>query len=399
MHTTPKDLLFFSFADADKVWVDRLRRQLAPFEAPGTLRTWGRDQTPPGAEIGPETTRARARARAAVLLISADSLADPALSIERRLLVAAADRGELTLHLLLVRHCLYDVIPELSGRALLSRQPLTEMDDAQADRHLASLVRAVTGLGRVPDATPAAKHKAVVLTALPVEYGAVRAHLGDLRELVLSQGSIYEVGGFQGAKSWEVAIKEIGAGNHNAAFEAQLAIQNFSPTVAFFIGVAGGRRDVRIGDVVAATKVYGYEAGKEQGGFKPRPNVGESSFALVERARAEARKNDWRQRIAPSPQQAPQALLGAIAAGERVIAGQDEATALFLRENYGDALAVEMEGRGFLAAAHANASVAALVVRGISDLLDGKQKADEGGGQALAARHAAAFGFQILACL
>lgn len=242
--------------------------------------------------------------------------------------------------------------------------------------------------------------RVVIITALPVEFNAVSTYLTEQQEETHPMGTVYKRGVFIGSKqSWEVLVVETGAGNIEAGVEAERAINYFQPIAIFFVGIAGGIKDVQIGDVVAATKVYGYESGAARKKFEPRPDVGESSYLLVQRARAEVRNNDWLKRIGYIlTEGTPRVFVGPIAAGEKVLKSTASTFYSFIRSNYGDALAVEMEGRGVLDAARANA-VHALIVRGISDLLDKKEEADAAGSQEIAAKHASAFAFEILAKL
>lgn len=248
-----------------------------------------------------------------------------------------------------------------------------------------------------------AQRLAVIITALPLEQKAVVAHLRNCTEEPPVHGSIYRRGIFdERSDPWDVIVAEIGAGNVGAAAEAVRVITHYSPQVALLVGVAGAIKDLKHGDVVASTKVYGYESGKdEEDGFKTRPAVQLITYRLEQRARFEAGEEAWRQRIkGPSALGVvPDARVAPIAAGEKVVASNRSQTYMFLRQHYGDAVAVEMEGHGFLLGVHMSEPTQGIVIRGISDLVNDKDEENDDKWQSIAASHAAAFAFQVLAKL
>lgn len=243
---------------------------------------------------------------------------------------------------------------------------------------------------------------AVIVVALDAEYKAVRSHLKDLIEEHHPKGNVYGRGVFASdTGNWVIRIVQTRKGDVKAAVQTERAISflNLRPNVVIFLGVAGGIKDVRLGDVVVAEKVYAYEAGKDGSSFQPRPEIGVPAFRLIEQAQAEAKKDDWVRRIKSTAGSAPHVFIGPIAAGEKVIGSKLSTTYKFVRKNYGDSLAVDTEDYGFLQAAHANPDVDALVIRGISDLISKKRLTDELGWQEKAARNASAFAFEVLAKL
>src|SRR5260370_10626704 len=210
----------------------------------------------------------------------------------------------------------------------------------------------------------------IILTALPEEFRAVVAHLQGMQEVVHPEtGTIYQQGNFPGKQgTWHVAVAQIGMGGLSAASETERASNRLHQRGMLFVGIAGGLKDVRHGDVVVATKVYAYESGKAEAQFKPRPELWHASYALKERAKAEANNDEWLARLnGQRPDPAPRILLGPLAAGEKVLSDKQSSVYGFLRTAYGDALAVEMEGHGFLQAVPANQHIHALGIRGISD--------------------------------
>ena len=115
--------------------------------------------------------------------------------------------------------------------------------------------------------------KVLILTPLPLEYDAVVRHLTGERTSVVQGAAAYEMGTFIGKHhTYVVAVREPGMKNVDMALATEKAIQYFQPDIVLLVGIAGGVKDVEIGDVVVASSAFNYESGKETGeGFLARP--------------------------------------------------------------------------------------------------------------------------------
>ncbi|WP_432134168.1 5'-methylthioadenosine/S-adenosylhomocysteine nucleosidase [Streptomyces sp. bgisy154] len=234
---------------------------------------------------------------------------------------------------------------------------------------------------------PETKPTVVVLTALALEYAAVRAHITDREERILPGRIPVEIGRLADSP-WRVALAELGEGALNAASLTTQILTGLDAEAVLFVGIAGSlKKDIGIGDVVLGTKVYGIHGGKwANGRFLSRPEAWHASLPLVQAARSAVRDmEDVRPHFKP------------IAAGDVVLADARAEIAAHLHEHYNDAAAIEMEGSGAAHAAHVNGQLDALVVRGISDRADArKSRGDAAGHQERAAEQAAEVAMAVL---
>jgi hypothetical protein len=110
-----RDQVFVSYSHRDAAWLERLQVYLSPFERRGQVRRWDDTLIAPGRMWEQEILDALARAKVAVLLVSADFLASDFIArVELpRLLGAAEDEGVAIIPLVLDA-CNFERIPELA---------------------------------------------------------------------------------------------------------------------------------------------------------------------------------------------------------------------------------------------------------------------------------------------
>jgi adenosylhomocysteine nucleosidase len=240
----------------------------------------------------------------------------------------------------------------------------------------------------------------VVLVALEVERQEVRKRLHHLRTEQHPAGTHFDVGllGDGSRSSTQVALALTDRGNSAAGVITERAISRYHPAAVLFVGVAGGLRDwLRLGDVVVATKVYGYQQGRsEDAGFRAYPQAWPIAHEIDQVARHLAMDGPW----ASDPDHQPRVHFEPVAAGEAVVNGRFVPEATRLHQHYADAVAVEMESAGVAHAGHVNRSVPTATIRGISDLAGGqKDLTDAEGWQPVAAANAAVFALALAARL
>ncbi|WNG56516.1 5'-methylthioadenosine/S-adenosylhomocysteine nucleosidase [Archangium gephyra] len=285
--------------------------------------------------------------------------------------------------------------PSFSAGEPLQRQVRHLVEQAEQEGWIEELVDAAR---RARPGNPLLKAirtlRAVILTVLAAESQAVRAHLTELREGAHPEGTIYERGRFfSQEQTWDVIIAEV---MPHDDLEVERILQFFEPTVVLSIGIAAGIKDVAIGDVVVANRVYSFDSGKVENtlGALPDADVAASSFDLVQRALDEALREDWLARIGESSETGPRVFVAPIVTAMSVLTASNLDAIDVLKERYHDVLALDVEGFGMWNAVQSYPSVSVLVIRGISDLMD-RDKDD--GAQQEAARNAAAFAFELLA--
>jgi nucleoside phosphorylase len=242
----------------------------------------------------------------------------------------------------------------------------------------------------------------VIQTALALEQEAVVSKLTNVSdyEHPISK-TIYKVGNYISVESkLQIVVGRTNQTNVNAALETERVIQHFNPTYLFFLGVAGGLKDVNIGDIVIGTDVIGYERGKEKEEFFSRPQFGFASYEMEQKAVSFAYSEKWKRQseilLNKKFHNEILTLAGTIASGEKVVGSIKAPLYLFLKKYCSHALAVEMEGLGFLEACRPYPLIKSLIIRGISDLVDGKEHADNEGSQPYASKNATEFLFGLI---
>lgn len=224
-----------------------------------------------------------------------------------------------------------------------------------------------------------------IITVLPEEYSAMRNCLA--RTSIVSGTSknpndysweIGEIASDRCEAPYRVVLGMAGQPGEGSGLKAVMdTIDAFTTDYLLLVGVAGGLGGLRRGDVVVSDYIYGYEYGKADGGFTPRPEwVFAADNGMANAAKAlGVRSPLWGKNIAqvaPDGRADPIIRVGSVASGNKVIDDVSDPTFAPVLERWPKLMAIEMEGLGAARAIEwakqKGYAVNFSMVRGISDL-------------------------------
>lgn len=245
-----------------------------------------------------------------------------------------------------------------------SKAEIAQMVIAQLPRHPAKREKETTRLD------------GVVFVATDLEFEVAAKQLTSKTEGFDQNGNWVLRGQTDGGS--HVLLVRTGQGNLASSSVATSVLQELLPPLAVFAGVAGGRHEQAIGDVVIASVVHDFESAEDSGAFGSRAKSASVAHRIQQLSGAVAR-NESRGRGAVT--------VRPIASGEKLVTSSNSKTAEWIKVVASDAAVVEMEGLGFMRAA-SNLEVPSTVVRGVSDHLGDKSSVTDKANQPLAARNA-----------
>lgn len=237
----------------------------------------------------------------------------------------------------------------------------------------------------------------LAITALPIERDALLRLLVSPTKVQIHGYPTYyfsAIPAYTRDSSYCIAVTMLSQmGNVGAARHTAQAIDKLNPDHVFMVGVAGGVPNrVRLGDVIVATEILYYELAKQHPErIQRRPRVYPVDPLLLDRAQNYS-NTTWPDLVSVErpdgkSTEAPTAVFGPVAAGEKVVADSEFVSELI--ESSPKLAGIEMESYGVAtAAAHSTDRPRFLAIRGVCDFADSSK---DDVWQAYAAESAAAF--------
>jgi nucleoside phosphorylase len=198
-----------------------------------------------------------------------------------------------------------------------------------------------------------------IVTVLDEEYAAVYRQLESPERINGGPGALNQHGWILGTITsqsqgrYQVVLALGRSGNVDAAIAAGCTINAFRPDCLLMVGIAGAvDSQLSWGDVAVSDRICGYEYGKLEDGFHPRPDwsyPADQSISVAARTMATLYP-DWAAAIdTPPPEptsRLPRIVVGPIASGDKVVDDLSDASFGAVLALWPRLVAVEMEGLG-----------------------------------------------------